>query len=53
MRHRVIEGCEVLGAMKGVMKNRGLGMGVKRVLYEKVIVSIVTYGSDLWGYESE
>ena len=49
VRHRVNEGCKVLGAMKGVMKNRGLGMNVKRVLYEKVIVPTVTYGSELWG----
>ena len=49
VRHRVNEGCKVLGAVKGVMKNRGLGMGVKRVLYEKVIVPTVTYGSELWG----
>ena len=30
--HRVNEGCKVLGALKGVMKNRGLGMNVKKVL---------------------
>ena len=49
VRHRVNEGCKVLGAMKGVMKNRGLGMNVKRVLYEKVIMPTVMYGSELWG----
>ena len=49
VHRRVNKGCKVLGAMKGVMKNRGLGMGVKRVLYEKVIVPTVTYGSELWG----
>ena len=42
VRHRVNEGCKVLGALKGVMKNRGLGMNVK-VLYE------VMYGSESWG----
>ena len=36
--HRVNEGCKVLGALKGVMKNRGLGMNVNKVLYEKVVV---------------
>ena len=30
------------------MKNRGLGMKVK-VLYEKVVVPTVMYGSELWG----
>ena len=50
VRHRVNEGCKVLGALKGVMKNRGLGMNVK-VLYEKVVVPTVINGSVL-GYES-
>ena len=42
------EGCKVLGALKGVMKNRGLGMNVK-VLYEQVVVPTVMYGSESWG----
>ena len=46
VRHRVNEGCKVLGALKEVMKNRGLGMNVKRVLYEKVAVPTVMYGSE-------
>ena len=41
LRHRVREGCKALGALKGVMKNRGLGMNVKKVLYEKVVVPTV------------
>ena len=28
----------MLGGLKGVMKNRGLGMNVKKVLYDKVVV---------------
>ena len=36
------------GALKGVMKNRGLGMNVK-VLYEKVVVLTRMYGSESWG----
>ena len=47
--NRVKEGSKVLGAVSGVIKNRGLGMDVKRALYEKVIVPTVTYGSELWG----
>ena len=46
VRHRVNKGCKVLGALKGVMKNRGLGMNV-----EKVVVPTVMYGS-VMGYES-
>ena len=34
MRHRVNEGCRVLGALKGVMKNRGLGMTVNPITPE-------------------
>ena len=49
VRHRVNEGCKVLGALKGVMKNRGLGMNVKKVLYEKVVVPTVIHGSESWG----
>ena len=48
VRHRVNEGCKVLGALKGVMKNRGMGMNVKKVLYEKVVVPTVMYGSESW-----
>ena len=46
--HSVNEGCKVLGALKGVMKNRRLGMNVTKVLYEKVVVPIVMYGSESW-----
>ena len=49
VHHRVNEACKVLGALKGVMKNRGLGMNVKKVLYEKVVVPTVMYGSESWG----
>ena len=49
VRHRVNEGCELLGALKGVLNNRGLGMNVKKALYEKVVVSTVMYGSESWG----
>ena len=44
VRHRVNEGCKVLGAMKGVMNNKRLGMNVKKVLFEKVIMPTVMYG---------
>ena len=53
VRHRVNEGRKVLGALKGVMKNRGLGMNVKKVLYEKVVVPTVTIWLRVMGYESD
>ena len=49
MCHRENEGCKALGALKGVMKNRVLGMNVKKVLYEKVDVPTVMYDSESWG----
>ena len=49
VRHRMNEGRKVLGALKGVMKNRGPGMNVKKVLYEKVVVLTAMYGSESWG----
>ena len=48
---KVNEGCKVLGALKGVMKNRGLVMNVKKVLYEKVVVPTVMYDSESWGMQ--
>ena len=49
VHHRVNEGCKVLGALKGIMKNRGLGKNVKKILYEKVVMPTVMYGSESWG----
>ena len=49
VHHRVNERCKVLGALKGVMKNRELGMNVKKALYEKVVVPTVMCGSESWG----
>ena len=42
----VNKGCKALGALKGVMKNRGQEMNVKKVLYEKVVVPTTMYGSE-------
>ena len=39
----------MLGALKGVMKNRGMGMNVKKVLHGKVVVPTVMCGSESWG----
>ena len=40
---------KIVGTMKGVMENKGLRMNVKKVLYEKVVVPTVMYGSESWG----
>ena len=48
VRHRVNEGCKVLGALRGVMKKRGLGMNVKKVFDEKVDVLTIMCGSESW-----
>ena len=37
VHHRVNEGCKVLGTLKGVMKNRGLGINVKKVVVPTVM----------------
>ena len=49
VHHRVNEGCKMLCALKGVMKNRELGMNVKKALYEKMVVPNVMYGLESWG----
>ena len=51
VHHRVNEGCKVLVALKGIMKNRGLGVNVK-VLYEKVVVDCNVWPR-VMGYESK
>ena len=38
----------MLGALKGVMKNRVLGMNVKKVLDEKMVVLTIVCGSESW-----
>lgn len=49
VRHRVEEGCKSWGALKSVMRCRGLGMDAKKRLYESVVVPTVLYGSETWG----
>ena len=38
----------MFGALRGIVGNRGLRTSVKKVLYEKVVVATVMYGSELW-----
>ena len=46
------EGFKAWGAMKSVLCNRGLGIKVKKCLYEGVIVPTALYGAEAWGMRS-
>ena len=50
--HKMIEGYKTRGALKSVLSNRGLGINVKKCLYEGVIVPTVLYGAKVWGMRS-
>ena len=45
-------GYRVLGALKSVLSNRGLGIKTKKCLYEVVIVPTALYGTEAWGMRS-
>ena len=49
VQQRVLEGSEVLGAVRSVLKGRTMSWGVKKALYQQVIVLTVTYGTKTWG----
>ena len=49
VKHRVNEGCKALGALKKVMNGRSVSMGVKRSLYQSVVMPTVLYGAETWG----
>ena len=48
VRSRVTEGRRCLGTVKGIFRNRHLGMRAKRQVYEGVIVPTVLYGAESW-----
>ena len=49
---RMNEGYRTWGALKSVLRNRGLGMKAKKCLYEGVIVPTALYGAEAWGMKS-
>ena len=49
VRERVNQGAKVIGAMKGVWKERALSTRVKRAMYEGIVVPTVLYGAETWG----
>ena len=44
--HRMNEGYRAWGALKSVLSNRGLGIKVKKCLYEGVIEPTALYGAE-------
>ena len=50
---RVGEGTKAFGALKRVWRGRGVTLGVKRELYERIVVPTVMYGSESWGMRLE
>ena len=46
---RVNEGAKVSGAMNRIWRVRSLGVNVKRMMYERIVVPTVLYGAETWG----
>ena len=47
--HRMYcEWYRTLGALKSVLRNRGLGIKAKKCLYEGVLVPTALYGAEAW-----
>ena len=46
--HRMNERYRAWGALKSVLRNRGLGIKAKKCLYEGVIVPTAMYGAEAW-----
>merc|ERR1712121_55348 len=50
---RIQEGVKAFGAMKKVWNERNVTLGVKRELYERIVVPTVMYGSETWAMRAE
>ena len=50
--HKMNERYKAWGALKSVLRNRGLGKTAKKCLYEGVIVPMALYGVQAWGMRS-
>ena len=53
VQHRVVEASKAMGGMKKIFKNREVGMGTKRGLYESIIVPTALYGAETWGLKAD
>ena len=45
---RVNEGAKVSGALSRIWKVGSFGMGIKRMMYERIVVPTVIYGAEAW-----
>ena len=50
--HRMNEGYRAWGALKSVLRNRGIGIKANKIQYEGVIVPTALYGAEAWGMRS-
>ena len=48
-KSRVNEGAQISCTMNRIWKVRSLGIGVKRMMHEKIVVPTVIYGAKTWG----
>ena len=46
--NRVNEGAKVSGALSKVWRVRSLGINVKRMMYERIVVPTVLYRAETW-----
>src|SRR5215469_4432105 len=51
--HRVKKGSSALGGVKEVWKKGGMTMGMKRRIYESVVIPKVMYESKVWGLKAK
>lgn len=51
--NRVKEASKCMGGMKSVLRNRALGMNVKRRVYEGVVVPTALYGAKTWNVRQD
>ena len=47
-KSRVNEGAKVLGALSRIWKVGSFGIGVKRMMCERIVVPTVIYGAEAW-----
>ena len=48
MISRVNEGAKVFGALSRIWKVGSFGMGVKKIMYERIVVPTLVYGAKTW-----